>query len=139
MQLLVVWSLLETSPIPNLKSPQKLLNWCKKPRGIVLVTGATGSGKSTTLASLVNYINQHKPVHIVTIEDPIEFVHRDKKARISQREVGSDTTSFHEALRRVVRQSPDVILIGEMRDQESIRVAMSAALTGHLVLSTTYN
>jgi pilus retraction protein PilT len=122
----------------QLNIPPEVMDLIKKPRGIVLVTGATGSGKSTTLASLVNYINQHQPLHIVTIEDPIEFVHKDKVARISQREIGSDTVSFHEALRRVVRQSPDVILIGEMRDQESIRVAMSAALTGHLVLSTVH-
>ena len=122
----------------DLNIPIEVVDLVQKPRGIVLVTGATGSGKSTTLASLVHYINQHKAVHIVTIEDPIEFVHQDNVARISQREIGSDTASFHEALRRVVRQSPDVILIGEMRDQESIRVAMSAALTGHLVLSTVH-
>ena len=105
-------------------------------RGLILVTGATGSGKSTTLAALVHYINTHRDVHIITIEDPIEFIHKDIRARVSQREVGTDTTSFHAALRNVVRESPDVIMIGEMRDRESIEVAISAALTGHLVLSS---
>lgn len=115
---------------------EELKSLASEHRGIILVTGATGSGKSTTLASLIHYINQTKRSHIVTIEDPIEFTFNDERSRISQREVGSDTNSFHEALRRVVRQSPDVIMIGEMRDRESIDVAMSAALTGHLVLST---
>jgi pilus retraction protein PilT len=105
-------------------------------RGLVVVTGATGSGKSTTLAALVHKINQTRPVHIVTIEDPIEYLHHDNVARITQREVGADTASYQQALRHVVRQSPDVILVGEMRDVESIQVALAAALTGHLVLTT---
>ena len=105
-------------------------------RGLVMVTGATGSGKSTTLAAMVHHINKTRPVHIVTIEDPIEYLHIDDKARITQREVGADTASYQQALRHVVRQSPDVILIGEMRDVESIQVAVAAALTGHLVLTT---
>ena len=105
-------------------------------RGLVLVTGATGSGKSTTLAAMIHRINQTRRVHIVTVEDPIEFVHQDRRARITQREVGSDTASFATALKHVVRESPDVILIGEMRDVETVQVAMSAALTGHLVFAT---
>jgi twitching motility protein PilT len=105
-------------------------------RGLVLVTGPTGSGKSTTLASLVNIINLTKPVHIVTIEDPIEFLHTHNRSIVNQREVGSDTKSFAEALRHVLRQDPDVILIGEMRDPETIATALTAAETGHLVFST---
>ncbi len=100
------------------------------------MTGATGSGKSTTLAALINHINTHRQVHVVTIEEPIEFMHRDKSARITQREVGVDTRDFQVALRQAVRESPDVILIGEMRDFETMRVAIQAALTGHLVLAT---
>ena len=118
--------------------PPSVRYFVEHPSGIVLVTGATGSGKSTTLASLVHHINAQQRKHIVTIEDPIEFVHVDMRSRVTQREVGEDTHSFHEALRRVVRQSPDVILIGEMRDAETIAVALSAALTGHLVLSTVH-
>ena len=106
------------------------------PRGLILVTGATGSGKSTTLAALVNHINATRAAHIVTIEDPIEFVHADRKSRVTQREVGSDTVDFREALRHAVRQSPDVLLIGEMRDVDTMAVALSAALTGHLVLAS---
>ncbi|NOY28114.1 MAG: PilT/PilU family type 4a pilus ATPase [Oligoflexia bacterium] len=105
-------------------------------RGLVLITGATGSGKSTTLASMINYINETRDVHIVTIEDPIEFVYHERRARITQREVGIDTPDFHAALKAVLRQSPDVILIGELRDKESVHVAMQAALTGHLVFAT---
>ena len=105
-------------------------------RGLILVTGATGSGKSTTMAAMIHHINRTQPVHVVTIEDPIEFVHQDQMGRVSQREVGSDTASFHHALRQVVRQSPDVILIGELRDAETMQVAISAALTGHLVLTS---
>lgn len=116
--------------------PPSLVTLADAPRGLVLVTGATGSGKSTTLAALVNHINSHRKVHIVTIEEPIEFVHRDKQARVTQREVGVDTMSFQVALRQAVRESPDVILIGEMRDFESMRVAIQAALTGHLVLAS---
>ncbi len=105
-------------------------------RGLVLVTGATGSGKSTSMAAMINHINATRPVHVVTIEDPIEFVHQDRMGRVSQREVGSDTGSFQHALRQVVRQSPDVIMIGELRDAETMQVAISAALTGHLVLTS---
>lgn len=106
------------------------------PRGLVLLTGPTGSGKSTTLTAMVDLVNQLLPAHIITIEDPIEFHHESKRALIHQREVGRDTSSFAEALRRVLRQDPDVILIGELRDPESISTALSAAETGHLVLST---
>src|SRR3954470_13775272 len=105
-------------------------------RGLIIVTGTTGSGKSTTLAAILDWINERKSKHIVTIEDPIEFVHRDKQSVMAQREVGRDTPSFHEALRYVLRQDPDVILIGEMRDEETVRTALTAAQTGHLVLST---
>jgi len=106
------------------------------PRGLVLLTGPTGSGKSTTLTAMVDIINDTLPAHVITIEDPIEFHHESKRSLIHQREVGTDTGSFAEALRRVLRQDPDVILIGELRDPESIRTALSAAETGHLVLST---
>jgi twitching motility protein PilT len=106
------------------------------PRGLVLITGHAGSGKSTTLAAMINYINQNFQKHIITIEDPIEFVFSDIKSIISQREVGSDTVSFNNALRHVIRQSPDVIFIGEMRDTETMQIAIMAAETGHLVLST---
>jgi twitching motility protein PilT len=107
-----------------------------RPRGLVLVTGPTGSGKSTTLTAMIDIVNSTKPDHIVTVEDPIEFVHSSRRSLIHQREVGSDTRSFAEALRRVLRQDPDVILIGELRDPESISTALTAAETGHLVLST---
>jgi len=107
-----------------------------EPRGMVLITGIAGSGKSTTMASMIEYINQREPKHIITIEDPVEFVFTDKKSVISQREVGMDTLDFHSALRHVIRQSPDVILIGEMRDLETMSSAIMAAETGHLVLST---
>ncbi len=105
-------------------------------RGLILVTGATGSGKSTTLASMIDLINSTRSGHIVTIEDPIEFLHRDKKSFVTQREVDVDTRSFAEALRGALRQDPDVILVGEMRDHETIETALTAAETGHLVLST---
>jgi twitching motility protein PilT len=105
-------------------------------RGLILLTGTTGSGKSTTLAAMIDHINRTYAKHIVTIEDPVEYLHRDKLSIINQREVGDDTTSFSRALRRVLRQDPDVILIGEMRDEETVRTALSAAETGHLVLST---
>jgi twitching motility protein PilT len=105
-------------------------------RGLVLVTGATGSGKSTTMAAIVHHINRTRPVHVVTLEEPIEFVHDDVVARITQREIGLDTVSFEQALRQVLRESPDVILIGELRDLETMRIAIQAALTGHLVLAT---
>jgi twitching motility protein PilT len=106
------------------------------PRGLVLVTGPTGSGKSTTLAAIIEYINQHSRKHIITIEDPIEFQHRDKKSIIEQREVGIDTNSYSEALRRIIRQNPDIILVGEMRDLETAAETITAAETGHLVFST---
>jgi len=111
-------------------------NLCKKPKGLVLVTGATGSGKSTTLASMVDKINSERDCHIVIIEDPIEYIHKNKKALVDQREVGSDTTSFGQSLKHVLRQDPNVILIGEMRDLETIESALNIAETGHLVLST---
>ncbi|MCK4519415.1 MAG: PilT/PilU family type 4a pilus ATPase, partial [Candidatus Omnitrophica bacterium] len=109
---------------------------CMKNKGLVLLTGATGSGKSTTLAAMVEFINNDRPVHIVTIEDPIEYLYSNKKAVIDQREVGNDTHSFSQALKHVLRQDPDVILIGEMRDLVSIELALNAAETGHLVLAT---
>ena len=108
----------------------------ERPRGLVLVTGPTGSGKSTTQAAMIDHINETRPVHIVTLEDPIEFMHRNKKAYVNQREIGEDTHSFASALKRVLRQDPDVILVGEMRDLETISAALTAAETGHLVLAT---
>jgi twitching motility protein PilT len=105
-------------------------------RGLILVTGITGSGKSTTLAAMLDYMNRTRNDHIVTIEDPVEFVHEDKKCVISQREIGQDSTSFAQALRAALRQDPDIILVGEMRDAETMEVAINAAETGHLVLST---
>jgi len=106
------------------------------PRGLVLVTGPTGSGKSTTLAAIIEYINQTGKKHIITVEDPIEFLHRDKKSIIEQREIGIDTFSYAEALRRIIRQNPDIILVGEMRDLETMAQTITAAETGHLVFST---
>ncbi len=120
----------------ELNLPDVLKKIAMEQRGLVLVTGTTGSGKSTTLAAMIDYINSNRAVNIVTIEDPIEFLHRDKKSIISQREVGSDTKSFVKALRSALRQDPDVILVGEMRDFETIQTALIAAETGHLVLST---
>lgn len=105
-------------------------------RGIILATGTTSCGKSTTIAAMIDYINQNRRVHIITVEDPIEYLHRDKKSIINQREVGIDTESFHAALRRVMRQDPDIIVIGEMRDSDSFMAALSAADTGHVVFST---
>lgn len=122
--------------LTELGAPQIARDLALRPRGLVLVTGPTGSGKSTTLTAMVDIINETKPTHIVTLEDPIEFQHTSKRALVHQREVGSDTRSFSEALRRVLRQDPDVILVGELRDTESIQTALSAAETGHLVLST---
>ncbi len=109
---------------------------CRKPKGLILVTGATGSGKSTTLSSIVDKINDERPCHIITVEDPIEFVHKNKQAIIDQREVGQDTRSFAIALKHVLRQDPDVILVGEMRDLETIEAALTIAETGHLVFAT---
>ena len=118
--------------------PDVVRDLAEQPRGIILVTGTTGSGKSTTLAAMIDHINSTRPRHIVTLEDPIEYLHKDKLSIINQREVGEDTQSFGRAMRRVLRQDPDVILIGEMRDEETVRTALSAAETGHLVLSTVH-
>jgi len=125
--------------IPSFKElnlPKTMERIAENRRGLVLVTGITGSGKSTTLASIIDYINSTRAVNILTIEDPIEYVHRNKKSVIGQREIGSDTLSFSSALRHALREDPDVILIGEIRDAESMQIALSAADTGHLVLST---
>jgi twitching motility protein PilT len=124
------------STVEELSLPPVVRDLAEEERGIVLLTGTTGSGKSTTLAAMIDHINHTMSKHIVTIEDPIEFVHQDKRSVINQREVGMDTASFKRALRRVLRQDPDVILIGEMRDEETVQTALSAAETGHLVLST---
>ncbi|HEX5225670.1 MAG TPA: PilT/PilU family type 4a pilus ATPase, partial [Solirubrobacteraceae bacterium] len=124
------------STIEELSLPPVVRELAEEERGIVLLTGTTGSGKSTTLAAMIDHMNHTMSKHIVTIEDPIEFVHTDKRSAINQREVGMDTASFKRALRRVLRQDPDVILIGEMRDEETVQTALSAAETGHLVLST---
>jgi twitching motility protein PilT len=126
----------EVKTIRELSLPEVLEEIALKPRGLVLVTGVTGSGKSTCLSAMINHVNHHRRVNIITIEDPIEFLHRDVMANISQREVGSDTLSFHTALRHVLRQDPDVILIGEIRDMETLDTALKAADTGHLVFST---
>ena len=122
--------------IEELLLPPVVATMAEERRGIILVTGTTGSGKSTTLAAMVNHINVTRAANVVTIEDPIEFVHDNQLSLIGQREVGVDTLSFKDALRRVLRQDPDVILIGEMRDEETVTTAISAAETGHLVLSS---
>ncbi|CAN5128208.1 type IV pilus twitching motility protein PilT [soil metagenome] len=122
--------------IEDLGLPPVIRNLAEEKRGIILLTCTTGSGKSTTLAAMIDQINSTKAEHIVTLEDPIEYLHRDKRSIINQREVGQDTESFGRAMKRVLRQDPDVILIGEMRDEETVRTALSAAETGHLVLST---
>jgi twitching motility protein PilT len=124
--------------IEDLGLPPVIRDLAEEERGIVLLTGTTGSGKSTTLAAMVDHINSTRRRHIVTIEDPIEFLHQDKMSIINQREVGMDTGSFKQALRRVLRQDPDVILVGEMRDEETVHTALSAAETGHLVFSTVH-
>jgi twitching motility protein PilT len=122
--------------IKELNLPTVLEDIALKPRGLVLVTGITGSGKSTALAAMVQHINEHRKANVITIEDPIEFLHRDINCHINQREVGTDTATFGQALRRVLRQDPDVILIGEIRDLETLDTALKAADTGHLVFST---
>jgi twitching motility protein PilT len=122
--------------IPELNLPPVLEEIALKPRGLVLVTGITGSGKSTALAAMIQHINEHRKANVITIEDPIEFLHRDINCHINQREVGTDTATFGQALRRVLRQDPDIILIGEIRDLETLDAALKAADTGHLVFST---
>jgi twitching motility protein PilT len=134
----MVFRVVPTDP-PNLEDlglPEVLKKIAMERKGLILVTGTTGSGKSTTMAAMVNHINTMRNCHVITIEDPIEFLHRDRKSIINQREVGSDTNSFAMALRAALRQDPDVILVGEMRDRETIDIALTAAETGHLVLST---
>ncbi|MDU4933711.1 MAG: type IV pilus twitching motility protein PilT [Peptostreptococcaceae bacterium] len=128
-----------TAQIPAFESlglPEILKTFTQKHKGLVLVTGPTGSGKSTTLASLIDIINENQQRHIITLEDPIEYVHKHKTSLVNQREIGQDTESFNSALRAILRQDPDVILIGEMRDPETISIALTAAETGHLVFST---
>jgi len=127
---------IEAPTFEKLNLPDVVRQLAEEERGIVLVTGTTGSGKSTTLAAMVRHINTTMAKHIVTIEDPIEYLYKDERSGINQREIGADTASFKRALRRVLRQDPDVILIGEMRDEETVQTALSAAETGHLVFST---
>ncbi|MBR3481676.1 MAG: type IV pilus twitching motility protein PilT [Neisseriaceae bacterium] len=126
----------EVLSLEQLDCPKIFKDICDTPRGLVLVTGPTGSGKSTTLAAMIDYINETQPCHVLTIEDPIEFVHQSKKALINQRELHEHTHSFDNALRSALREDPDVILVGEMRDIETIRLALTAAETGHLVFAT---
>ncbi|GAB4018008.1 MAG: type IV pilus twitching motility protein PilT [Bdellovibrio sp.] len=129
----------ETVPsLAELKYPEVLAHIAENKRGLILVTGATGSGKSTTLAAMIDHINSTRKCHIVTIEDPIEFMHKSKKSKISQREIGKDTKDFNSALRSALRQDPDVILIGEMRDPETVQIALKASETGHVVFSTVH-
>jgi twitching motility protein PilT len=122
--------------IEELGMPPVLYELARKPRGLILVTGPTGSGKSTTLAAMVDYINKERSCHILTLEDPIEYLHKHVKSMVNQREIGSDSSNFAVALRSALRQDPDVILVGEMRDLETMSIAVTAAETGHLVLST---
>ncbi len=126
----------EILSVEQLKSPPQIINFAKLHRGLVLCTGPTGSGKSTTLAALVDYVNMSRAEHIITVEDPIEFVHPNKKCLVNQREVGAHTQTFAAALKSALREDPDVILVGEMRDLETIQLAMTAAETGHLVFGT---
>lgn len=126
----------EILTVEQLKIPPQILSFAKMHKGLVLCTGPTGSGKSTTLAALVDYVNSTRSEHIITIEDPIEFVHQNKKCLVNQRELGAHTDSFANALRSALREDPDVILVGEMRDQETIQLALTAAETGHLVFGT---
>jgi twitching motility protein PilT len=126
----------ELKSLEELGLPTTLYDLCEKPRGLVLVTGPTGSGKSTTLAALIDEINRKRADHVITIEDPIEFLHRHKRCIVNQRELGADATTFADALRGALRQDPDVILLGEMRDLETISTALTAAETGHLVFAT---
>jgi twitching motility protein PilT len=128
----------EIRSVDDLGLPPVVTKLAEEQRGIILVTGTTGSGKSTTLAAMIDHINRNRAHHIITLEDPIEYLHPDKRSIVNQREVGSDTESFGRAMRRVLRQDPDVILVGEMRDEETVRTALSAAETGHLVLSTVH-
>jgi twitching motility protein PilT len=126
----------EIMPVENLGLPQKVLDLCWLSKGLVVVTGPTGSGKSTTLATLVNYMNENRADHVITIEDPIEFVHENKRCLVNQREVGTHTRSFKSALRAALREDPDIVLVGEMRDLETIAIALETAETGHLVFGT---
>ncbi|MBN2715099.1 MAG: PilT/PilU family type 4a pilus ATPase [Deltaproteobacteria bacterium] len=128
----------EVPSFEELLLPPQVEDFAKYEQGLVLITGATGTGKSSTLAALIGYINEHKSCHIITIEDPIEFVHMDRRSSVSQREVGADTMDFNRALRAALRQDPDVILVGEMRDLETIDIALKAAETGHMVFSTVH-
>jgi twitching motility protein PilT len=127
---------LEIKSLESLRLPKIITSLCQLPRGLLLVTGPTGSGKSTTLAAMLDYINDHSSGHIVTIEDPIEFVHRHKNCIVNQREIGSDTLAFATALRSALRQDPDVVMVGELRDLETVSMALTTAETGHLVLGT---
>ncbi|MBI4278393.1 MAG: PilT/PilU family type 4a pilus ATPase, partial [Armatimonadetes bacterium] len=126
----------EIPSLDSLRLPPVVKELCRLPRGLILVTGPTGQGKSTTMAAMINEINSNRGVHIITIEDPIEYVHRHKRSIVNQRELGEDTISFAEALRGALREDPDVIVVGEMRDLETIAAALTIAETGHLVLST---
>ena len=136
--LAAVFRIIPSEPLTlkQLKTPEVFYKIVKRDKGLILVTGPTGSGKSTTLAAMINEINENEAKHILTIEDPIEFVHKHKKSIISQREINKDTKSFSKALRAALREDPDVILVGEMRDKETISIAITAADTGHLVLGT---